>query len=356
MKNYGFYSSVYLDKYIYWLTRDKGIFVRKNLETNHIEFIQISKEINMEYSTVLCVDNRIIYGVLNSGKTFFAYNTEDSSVSTFEINKQQYSLDLITYTGLCDGKIVIIGRYSKNIIYIDKENGEVEEMALLEEKDSINNHRIFSRGFIKQGNDVYVFNHENSQVIKIDICKKEVERIPITNEIGYIEDGISVGDGFFLLNDKDEIYKCDRYFQNQEMFYSYSMERKKQYFSGLIGNEKEMLLLSKYGDVFIRVDLNSGNEIEVIQYPIGTEYKKIDIVGHSPSVTSIGEDKYCIGMYGTNQLFCIDKNNFGEYLFYKVDIEGDSEIEYLRNRGIEYFIEGEYDIKDFIDYIDNVQV
>ena len=353
MKNFGFYSAAYSDGYIYWLTRDKGIFCKKRLDSRYADLIMLDEDIPTDNSTVYGVCRGNLYGILNGGKFVFKYNLTDGTSVKYQINRENYALDLITYTDIIDNRIVVIGRYSPKLIVIDIDNMGIEEFDLVTDSNSDEGGRYYSRGYVRENNYIYIFHHINSQVIRIDLTDFKVYNFYLKSEIGYIEDGVATGDGFILLNEKGELYKVDKSFDNHKIFFSGLGNESKQEFSGIIRNKKEILLLPMFGKRYLDIDVSNGKIIDEFTFPNNTEYKNTDVVGCAPYLLDIN-GKYCLGMYGTNQLFFVDKGNFKNNYFQEVNIDNDAEIDYLIKRKIMFFKENDFELGDFVELVENL--
>ena len=151
MKNKGFYTAVYHDKHLYWMTRDRtGILVKTNINDGSCKLIDIDKGLNTNYSNLLCVFNSGMYGVFNSGEKFFKYDIDHRKVFTYDIDRRKYALSHITFTGVFGNKLKVIGRYSSQMLDIDLEKVELKEYELLSDNELGEDSRLFSRGYIRQ--------------------------------------------------------------------------------------------------------------------------------------------------------------------------------------------------------------
>ena len=108
-----------------------------------------------------------------------------------------------------------------------------------------------------------------------------------------------------------------------------------------------------FGKKYLDIDVSNGKIIGEFTFPNNTEYKNTDVVGRAPYILDIN-GKYCLGMYGTNQLFFVDKGNFKNNYFQEVNIDSDAEIDYLIKRKIMFFQENDFELGDFVELVENL--
>jgi len=106
---------------IIWITDPGGHFMKLDIKTNRVEYIQPLRDMAMQLyrSSVLCVKDRVAYFVANMGKYLIRLFIDGNYFETIQIDCEKMQLDM--YAGvLFDGEdLIILPIYSDEYVCIN---------------------------------------------------------------------------------------------------------------------------------------------------------------------------------------------------------------------------------------------
>ncbi len=267
-----FISLIEYNNYLYWITEIGGHFMRMDLHNNKVEYMQPEIDGSIDergLSAVLCRWRNSLFFTVNRGNEILEYDLADNHVKTIKINCGNMNLNMFSYAGVVNGKLIIVPIYHYEIVQIDLEKKTYERVNILDIKEKREGMvQYYAQNSFTSGSFLELFSTMSNEIVTVDLTNMSIvskKTLPFMESqiINYIH----FGEGLILLDNFNQLYQYENF---RSYFLCKLSNVDKGYFSMCIVGSK-LWMFPVYDDKIIEISLTDGTireaeELEGICY------------------------------------------------------------------------------------------
>ena len=344
-----------LDDYMFWITEMNGHFMKMDLKTNRVEYVQpmCDTKLDIFRGTALCARNRVVYFIVNKGKFLIKLFVDKNYYEMVPIDCESLQLDIYANVFIINEELVIFPVFSEEYVCINmKTNRVVKENIgkLLEKTHNLEGHetgRVLAKNDQYFGDKTYILVSSSRELFVLD-REKTARLITILPDcVGTPVEFEIYENCLYILNSQNAVYK----YENDVCEKICSMTGREY---GCVHVANDILwVFPAYAENIYKVSLKNGKVEKFIDFPKDYQYTAPDNMGKFSYKCRVGGKTY-LAMHAGNYIFSIDdatgEGNV-EQIIWPSAQDDICEMKY-QNRSVLQEVKGELGLQDYLCYIE----
>lgn len=282
-----------------------------------------------------------LYSLESSGKALYIFNIDSGRHDVLPIPYNTYEYDNFTDLVVYDDKIMIFPKHQSEIMVLDTTLGSSEKVQY-----SADTSNTAYCGCLHK-NCYYLFPENGGYVFSIDLDNHHERSVVINQVEDRFVHSVSYDGNIFLLTVRGQVYIWDVTEMLMSEIYDFRLPVP-AYRIAVTERRIVVLPFHQRHDIFI-LDRNTGNSYVYSGYPEDFSYRAAEVWNAYEGMTDIG-DFYLYAMRAANYALLINKISGGIEWRRPRNMDGQI-MRIMAERGKQMFFEGNYSLKDYVDYV-----
>lgn len=264
-----FISLIEYDENLYWITELGSHFMKMNLKDNKIEYMRPYTDLqisDMSRSAILCYWNEMLIYVLERGKYIILLDINSNKTKTIEIDCEDMNLNMFSFAGVVNEKLIILPMYHNEIIIVDLNNFVYERKNVIGIKGVNEFVQYYSINSFRDNDILRFYSILSCEMIALDMKNMNIiEHESIKHDDAIFVNFDYINGKLFFLDKDNNIYK----YNDKVCQLCYKLSSQKEGYLSVVHSGDTLYFLPFFGSKLLCMrdeKLYELNQLDNIEY------------------------------------------------------------------------------------------